>query len=456
MVERTSPPPHYLTPTREEMRAAAENVGLKRYSPSLLADLANLRAGGTVNLPSHWRPEVEAQCAAKIRPERDGSYRLPDGDTTKSFGEATAAVAQKAVKYHSAVCDFLSQVSFDGVPGATPLGQATQLLKLLSAKQGGQPGGDGDTLPIFEEEAGDSVARELASVLDEVESLDKEERELLDPEEEEQEEGEDSSPQAGSESGGSLQKMKIAEDFLGDRGKQEMLRVSRQLDQLSRMKVMRENKFTPDPQGDDVRNRPIRNLGEISKVAKPAWATYQKSRTLFWLQASTGQLPVRERGIRVERKQLLYMIIDCSGSMKDGMRVPKACGVLMNRLKAVMKGDAVLYFRFFDEELHAEHFVSTPEEAKQAMQMVRNGNFSGGGTEIDGCSRAAIERIDEIMRSGQTHRPELVVVSDGGDTVRMRPEDLKGTRLHGFLVECENKTLTDLAVKSGGVGIDKL
>lgn len=445
---RTVPPPHYLTPVREEMRDVAKEVGLKRYSPSLLADLAHIRAGGEILPPSFWRSEVERQTAEEIRPDRDGYYRLPDGWTTKSFGEAVFAKVEKAVKYHTAVSDFVRSVNWSGVPGTTPLEQGANLLKLLAAKQGGEPGSGGETLPIFLEEAGDSVARDLKEVLDEVEDLDKEDRELL-------EDKDDKSESSGSGQG-RLSAMKIAEDFLSDKGKREMVRISRSLDELSRMKVSRESKFISDPEGDDVRNRPIKNLGELTRIAKPAWAIYQKSRTLFWYQAVTKQLSVRERGVRSERKQLLYIIIDCSGSMKDGQRVAKACGVLMNRLKAVLKGDAVLYWRFFDTSLKTEHFVTTKEEAKAAMKDLAAGNFSGGGTAIDACSRQALARIEEIVREGNHHRPELVVVSDGQDTVRLKPEDLGGTRLHAFLVECSNPDLTILAGKSGGVGVDYL
>jgi len=444
---RTLPPPHYLTPIREEMREVAEQVGLKRYSPSLLADLAHVRAGGEILPPSAWRSEIERRTAEETRPERDGWYRFGTGET-RSLSEAVAVKVERAVKYHEAVSDFVRQVDWGGVPGTTPLEQGANLLKLLAAKQGGEPGGDGETLPVFLEEAGDSVARDLKEVLDEVEDLDKEDRELL-------EDKDDESKSSGSGQGG-LSAMKIAQDFLSDKGKREMVRISRSLEELSRMKVARESKFIPDPEGDDVRSRPIRNLGELTRVAKPAWAIYQKSRTLFWYQAVTKQLSVRERGVRSERKQLLYIIIDCSGSMKDGQRVAKACGVLMNRLKAVLKGDAVLYWRLFDTSLKTEHLVSTPEEAKAAMKQLAAGNFSGGGTEIDACARQALVRIEEIVGQGNHHRPELVVVSDGDDTIRLQPDDLGQTRLHAFLVEKQNPALTTLAGKSGGVGIDNL
>lgn len=452
---RTCPPPHYLAPTREEMREMTENVGLKRFSPSLLSDLANIRAGGEIYPPSHWRDTVERQTEEavgfKATPGGGGKgawWKKADGNWIEDRKVAVQSHVDRITKYHSAVCDFVRTVEWDGVPGNTPLEQATRLLKLLAAKAG-EPGGDGETLPIFQEQAGDSVARELAEVLDEVEDLDKEDRELLDPDDKQNQ-------SAGSGSGSKLQAMRIAEELLHDAAKREMVRIARSLEDLSRMRVARQVKFEPDPEGDDVRSRPIKNLGELTRVAKPAWAKYQRSRTLFWYEAISGQLPVRERGIRRERKQLLYLIIDCSGSMKEGLKIAKACGVLMNRLKAVMRGDAVLYWRLFDTKLYAEHFVSTAAEAKAAMDELRRGNFSGGGTKIDSCARESLARIEEIMAGGETHRPELVVVTDGCDTVRLQASDIHPTRLHAFVVSGGNPDLINLAVKSGGVGITEI
>ena len=128
----------------------------------------------------------------------------------------------------------------------------------------------------------------------------------------------------------------------------------------------------------------------------------------------------------------------------------------MNRLKAVVAGEAQMYVRFFDSRLYEEHYASTPAEAKELMRRFEAKNFSGRSTAIDACAREAQKRIEEIVAEGRVTRPELVVVTDGDDSVRMTTEDLPGTKLHAFVVERSNKALTDLAVKTGGVGIDNL
>ncbi len=433
---RTRPSCTYIPPTREEMREAAKVAGLQKFSADLVEDFCNLASGGDIVPPSEYRVHVEHDVDKKLfASERKF-------DRSEAIG--------RGMKYQQNICDFLQTVELGKMPGSSPLEQVMNLLKLLAKQEGGGGSGSGedDPLPIFQEK-GEETAKEINQVMDQVNSLTNEETELLDKE--------DSDEASASDGKDPKQAMKMAED-LCDKARREMLRISRKLDTLSKMRVQRESKFVVDPEGDDVRTRGIKNLGEIARVTKPSWAIYQKSSSLFWLKATTGQLPVRERGIWSEKKQLLYVLIDCSGSMSEdgGIRIAKACGVLMNRLKAVLKGDATLYWRLFDTDLKTEHFVSTPAEAKTAMEELRKGNFSGGSTAIDACSKAALMRIDEIMKEGGAHRPELVVVTDGDNSVGMKLEDLGETRIHAFVVQKTNSALTDLAIKSGGVGIGNL
>ena len=143
--------------------------------------------------------------------------------------------------------------------------------------------------------------------------------------------------------------------------------------------------------------------------------------------------------------------------MSDGERIAKAGGVLLNRLKAVMAGEAEVYFRFFDGSPRQEHHAATPEQAKALMSHVlERSNFSGGSTDIRAAVRAAVERIEELLASGeQLYKPEIVLVSDGEAAVPSR-EDLGGVRLHVFNVECAQAELVELARSTGGVGMDRL
>lgn len=446
---RTSPPATYLSPSAEEMREVAARVGLKSFAKDLVVDLCNLAAGGKISPPSSYRQLVQERVEERLPAPDPKNGWLLNGRHTHDRQVVVFDGLEKSMRYHQNVCDFLQTVDFTKFPGQSPLEQAMNLLKLLTKKKGGESGsGEGDLLPIFtDNDQSEKIGEELNQLMDEIDSLSDDERELLDP---------DQDAGSGEKNGGDdgLQKMKLAEDML--RGKDLMLQISRNLDKLTRMQVRRSKKQEPDPAGEEIRQRPIAHLGELNKITKSSWAMRQASPAYFMYQAVTGALPVRERVTTIEKKQLLYIIIDCSGSMGSGQRIFKAGGILMNRLKAVIEGEAELFVRLFDTSLKQEYHAGTPAEAIELIKHFTEKNYSGGSTDISGCARAAQSRIDEIVAEGAHYRPELVVITDGDDKINLTTKDFAGTKVHAFVVEKSNSPLTDLAVKTGGVGINNL
>lgn len=453
MTFRTKPPMTYISPTAAEIREAAEVVELKTWSPDFVTDLANVAAGGEV-LPSHqWRHLVEPTAGKR---DRDGDYFYRDADGDGRYtkdAEKALAMRQKysnpkilnmAIQTHENVCRFLRTVDFDGVPGSSPLQKAVSLLKIMSQRDGWSGGAEGDPLPIFAEGDAQTEAETLNDLLDDIESLDDLETQLL--EEDDEEKG------AGSGHGRMQKTVRLAQEMLD--GKDIWLQVSRQLDKLAKMKVAKSIKVVPDIEGEDVRHRPIESFSEMHRLPQSEWAL---PRSLRNYRIATRAVQVRERVKREEKQQLLYMIIDCSGSMEDGQRIYKAGGVLFNRLKAVVAGEAQIFVRFFDSRLFEEHHADTPAAAKELMKRFQKENFSGGGTKIAKCARGALERIEEIEREGNLTRPELVIVTDGEDNVSsLKREDFGQTRMHAFVVERSNAELVQLARETGGVGIEKL
>lgn len=453
---RTIPPLTYLTPSREEMAAMADQVGLGKYAPDLVEDLSNLLAGGELVAPSRYGQQVRAEAEKSLPPaDSYGEWQLRDRSWTKDRQRALADRIESRMRYHQRVQDFLRDLDATQMPGTSPLEKAMGWLKLLAAMPGGEGSGQGgeEALPIFsdEESSGEAVAEQLEEAVGDAKSLSDEERELLDAEGtgEDDEQSSDSPKNPGSDPS---QVRRLAEKML--RGEDELLRVSRHLDKLSPMRVAKSNKLEVDPEGDERRWRPIRNLGELHKIPQSEWAL-PKSYRMY--RALTGQTPVRERCTRTEKRQLLYILVDCSGSMEDGERIAKAGGVLLNRLKAVVAGEAEVYFRFFDGSPRQEHHAATPEEAKALMtQVMERGNYSGGSTDIRAAVQVAAKRIEELIASGeQLYKPEICLVSDGEAAVPSR-EDLGGVRLHVFNVECAQPKLVELARSTGGVGIDRL
>lgn len=453
MTLRTSTPPTYLLPTGEEMRAAADAVGLRSFSRDLVADLINLAAGGEINPPSSYRGRVLDEVEEKLpAPDSDGEWKLSSGRWTKDRQEAVNDSLNRAMAYHQAVADFLETVDLSKFPGQTPLQQAMSMLKLLSQQEGGSGGGEnGERLPIFiDNDNPEKTAEQLSDIMDEVDSLSKDEQELLDP---------DGNWQNGRQENGSnesLNRLKVAEDLMA--GKQEILDISRNLDKLSKMQVHRQKKVEADPDGAEIQTRPLKGLSELARVSKTAWATRQQSGTYFLYQAVSGQLQVRERVTRQDRKQVIFILVDGSGSMRSGHRHYKASGVVMNRIKAVIAGDAEVYLAVFDDRMYDPYHAATPEEAKVLMKKFMGKNFSGGCTDIAAAIKAAYDFIQEEMKNrDDIYRPEIVVLTDDDSSVsRLKKSDIPGAKVHGFAMETRNRSLVDFCKSTGGIGIDNM
>jgi uncharacterized protein with von Willebrand factor type A (vWA) domain len=199
-------------------------------------------------------------------------------------------------------------------------------------------------------------------------------------------------------------------------------------------------------------------MSELPRIPKSAWALRQQNPTHFLYKVASRQLQVRERVTRVVRKQAIFILLDGSGSMK-GRKHWKASGVVMNRLKAVISGDAEVWISVFDTTFDPKKVLhaGTPAEARIAIKKFASGNFTGGGTDITASTKAAHGFIEEKIRAGEAlYRPEVVVLTDEDTSVSgLKKSDIPGTRVHGFAMEVENKSLVDFARSTGGVGIDK-
>jgi uncharacterized protein with von Willebrand factor type A (vWA) domain len=310
------------------------------------------------------------------------------------------------------------------------------LLKLLATQKGGEPTRqEGFTLPIFDQSEVDpaSIASKISEAIETAESLDSIEAELL-----------------GLEDASTLD---IAEEML--EGKALIVKIGRQMAQLAKFQRKPINQFEVDSDGEHIQYRPMRDLSEVGKMplAEFAYPAVYRAYRLATLEPAA-----KERTRQITRKVDLTVMVDCSGSMSDNQRFYRAGGVLMHLLKEVCQGISEVTFHFFDNKLRKEYRATTPEEAKAVMRLIKEHNFSGGGTEIANCTRAVIPKIwERLDQTEHLDKPELVIVTDGDDNCSgLTLEDLQGVKLHSFLVECDNPHLVKLAQKSGGVGVAKL
>jgi len=414
MFSRTTPYDNYISPSNNLIRDCCEKFGLKSYSPSLVRDIANVASGGEV-LPSvEWRDSLNEM---------------------------------HVIKYHENVCEFLRGINFNAVPGDTPLEQAVTLLKTLYNSddiESPVPGlGEDDLiLPIFSTATPNSMIDKINDIFEDLESMDDVEKELIHPD--------------GKSMDNALVEANIASDMV--RGRHWWLKISRNLESLTRFRLTKSNKVEPDIEGEDIELRQIRGFEEMAKI--PAME-YALPTTYRIFRVATRATHVHERVSHQDKKQLIYMMIDCSLSMKHLDRMHKAGGILMNRLKAVVSEEAEVHLRFFDYNVYDKRYVAeTAEEARQIMKVFAGTYPSGGGTDIAASLREGIKDVKNLMQQKtMLERPEMVVVTDGDDNVEALNASMftrEKLRLHSFVVQSDNQLLCQIARQTGGVGVEKL
>ena len=460
-IKRTKPPENYIEPNDVEIREMAQKVGLKTYSPELVRDIANMSAGGEFTEYTDISNQVKAQVSKSIKRDEYGYYKYhPYGEytsETNNLQKALDAEYEFQMKRTQAVCEFMRDLSYCSAPGSTPLEKSVGILNTLynaSADHYGEPisDGTGESLPIFGADKTKSDADRVNDLNETIETLNDEELDLI---EEDIESGQGLNIQGDS----GLRDIAIASDMA--KGKEWFIKISRNLDSITRFKLGKTNKKSPDIEGDDVHKRPIKGFSEYAKLPKKM---HVLPKTYGLYKVSQKSVYVKERVSREDKKQLIYMLIDSSYSMiykQSEKRQYKAGGVLMNRLKSVLKEQCELYFRFFDSRVFEEHHVKTPTEARGAMNKFGQKAYNGTSTDIVGAIRKSIERIEELTKSGKMDtKPELVVVTDGDDDCSiLNANELRAVniKLHVFIVGSKgNEHLKTIARNSGGVAVSDL
>ena len=80
----------------------------------------------------------------------------------------------------------------------------------------------------------------------------------------------------------------------------------------------------------------------------------------------------------------------------------------------------------------------------------------GDDTDINLALREGVKRIRRVVSEVEADSPELIIVTDGDHGINVQPKELKGIKLHVFVVEQNNEDLIKLAKATGGVALEGL
>lgn len=486
----------YLPPTDLYIQSAADNASLKLKAPEFIRDVCNINAGGKFLTSEEINKKIMREL--ELKPITRGSNKnKPFSRTDRDLAYETYQAAETAfIKSHEDLAqkmrNAIEMLPAMDVPGGSPMEKAINLLKILAAQTGEEEAGEGKHENEFLRELlSQSNLAKAKKNIKEAQNLSAKERDLLKQLADLKKQSENKSNKAppppgsagsdnpgdaeGSNKNGGTKGKGIADGTVTgktDKGQQQLdsilqltdkqlgmiLRVSRKLKAFSKLRTSKISKFEPDAEGEEVRNRSMKSFDEISKLKGHQFGQKTIMPKLFNYRTVTNQYAIRERGKFVEKKQLLYVLVDCSGSMQedDNQRINKAAGILVNRLMAVADGDAELFWRFFDTRSHEFHHVTNKEEAHASiMQVMNEGYYNGGGTNFTVAISDAVSHIESIKDTMQLAKPEIFMVTDGSCSCKLKAKDLKGIKLHAAIVARNGSDdLPKLVEDTGGLYID--
>lgn len=181
-------------------------------------------------------------------------------------------------------------------------------------------------------------------------------------------------------------------------------------------KMNPKGKWEPTPFPDNSVD--VRKMQDTSDLMRLLPSQHAMPSDLFYLKFAKKELLCREFMSKKERRQILYVLLDVSGSMR-GTKVMMVASVVLALLRKVIKNGDHYFLRFFDERTSELHEASDLKSAqKLAVEVVRNA-FSGGGTNIHHALMTALADIKEATkdrkRKAQMKDAQVLLLTDGLD-----------------------------------------
>lgn len=435
---RTTAPMHYQTPVAEEMKAIAKQTGINKYSVSLVEDLSNIFSGGSYTSSESIREVVESNINLDIKPDSDGDFRCHKNynkSYTKDLNEAKQSYVEAEVKYHQNIQEFVKELEPSKFKGNSSLEKALNCIKCLSSKI--DPDSDNDSsgdsiIPIFQDGEGKEVAQELHEAIDLVEKLDREDKELLDLSDSDEEN---------------------VSKLMSDELIKIILEVSSSMDKFTQIKTKPSSKLKLNPEGDINQSRAIRDFSEIKKLAKKELINSKQSLAMRIINHEANVIEKYEREFKIP---FVNLICDDSGSMTSNSKNRKAIGIIYNILKRVMREECWLSFSFFEEHCHKFYLLSFHDDIKQFFSNeIKRHRFDNGGTDVKSCIHEALVEFEAITKANpevSAKDRHLIVINDGEDDCSgLNASELKGCKLHGFILDSNNEDIKRVCSATQGV-----
>jgi hypothetical protein len=188
--------------------------------------------------------------------------------------------------------------------------------------------------------------------------------------------------------------------------------------------------WAPTPFPDNrIDIRKMQNSGDLMKLLP---GEYALPSDLFYIRYAKKELQCREFIAKQERKQILYILLDHSGSMRSvsdagcGYRnspdkIKMAASVVIALLRKVVANGDIFYFRFFGSNPGYMYKVDSLISAQNLVSVIIREAYAGGGTDIECAVMTALNDIKAAVADKQSHSQmrdaQVLLLTDGDDNI---------------------------------------
>jgi len=192
-------------------------------------------------------------------------------------------------------------------------------------------------------------------------------------------------------------------------------------------------------QAPNKENRLV-NMQTHSELVKAPPSVHALPDVLKQYRLGTKQLQVRQNMQPQSKKQLLYVLLDASGSMKESIMGTNVNGFLTRGhvasalslavIKKVLEEKSMLFFRFFAGSPDYLRKAKDTHDLADISRQIGLGDYNGGSTNIQVALTQAFKDIqkgkDEVLKA------EVLLITDGKATLDMGDikKAQKKTKLH--------------------------
>lgn len=460
-----NPPFTYSLPDKHVIQETTQRICLQTYSQILLNNIAIKFAGGTVvdKIDADKIKNIVKDKLQLVYDHRIGSvvfgrnvFRQEldvEGGKFIPINMIDNITAQ-TIRYYENMRYFINLLVPDNIPGDTPLEKAAACLKLFNAhpelrKIGFDPLGElasnlFNSYHTFIEQ----VATDINDLCFNYSKLDTIDHMLLDCMKNYIFDKTTTSDDVW------MQQVNKLEEFMYNDKFSIFLQIHRILDNCSFIQKSKTKEFIEDPCGSILTNT-VATLADLPYTDRCIeYYGDNDSRKKLLLEILNGDVDAQKLHREIEKKQLLLVLCDHSGSM-SGIRSSYSNAIVMYLLKQVILGNAEVFLRLFTTEI--EPPLQTPHAydaytAKEMLKEFSKKSIADGGTEIGNSVNSAIVEVRNLCKKNKSYiKPAIVIITDGDDSSSFIMKDLHNIKLHGFSILDENPMLERIVKSCGGI-----